>query len=268
MIICFPWGRLSVTWSLRIDLNSFCLDINRNREWILNTFKNSWCFLKLFIVKFIPNINDEHARDYSCPRPTFAFFSHGEKSPRQGGLPVVQQRVTHLGKLPRGNEKLMLLMLNSNRHQTVDWGKVNLRVTDLPRVKQLPRKHVNRPFRCILLNQFRFRWLPFFGMCILLTHSSENDRLKRSPKPSTPKSRRFSRLSRHLRFFSKLAITLARSTVEFEFKRGRWPRLQISSNETTSSSRLSDFHKFICFWTSRFCFWRPTVFRIQKVWQV
>ena len=33
--------------------------------------------------------------------------SHGEKLPRQGGLPGVVQRVTRLSKLPRGNEKLM-----------------------------------------------------------------------------------------------------------------------------------------------------------------
>ena len=32
---------------------------------------------------------------------------HGEKLPRQCGLPGVVQRVTRLSKLPRGNEKLM-----------------------------------------------------------------------------------------------------------------------------------------------------------------
>ena len=46
----------------------------------------------------------------------------------------------------------------------------------------------------------------FFGMCILLTHFSENDRVGKSPKPSTAKSRRFSRLLRDLRFVGKLAI--------------------------------------------------------------
>ena len=66
-----------------------------------------WCFLELFIVKFIPNINNEHVQDYSCPGATFAFCSHGEKLPRQGGLPGVVQRVTRLSKLPRGNEILM-----------------------------------------------------------------------------------------------------------------------------------------------------------------
>ena len=43
-------------------------------------------------------------------------------------------------------------------------------------------------------------------MCILLTHSSENSWDERSPKPSTAKSRRFSRLLRDLRFVSKLAV--------------------------------------------------------------
>ena len=43
-------------------------------------------------------------------------------------------------------------------------------------------------------------------MCILLTHSSENGRFGRSPKPSNPKYRTFSRLLRGLRFVSKLAV--------------------------------------------------------------
>ena len=43
-------------------------------------------------------------------------------------------------------------------------------------------------------------------MCILLTYSSENGRVGRPPKPSTAKSRRFSRLSRDLRFVGKLAV--------------------------------------------------------------
>ena len=66
---------------------------------------------------------------------TFAFCSHGEKLPRQGGLPGVVQRVTRLSKLPRGNEKLA----NSYRRQTVHRGKVD------PGVSELPRDHVKRP---------------------------------------------------------------------------------------------------------------------------
>ena len=42
-----------------------------------------------------------------APGATFAFFSNGEKLPRQGGLPSVTQRATRLSKLPQGNEKLM-----------------------------------------------------------------------------------------------------------------------------------------------------------------
>ena len=43
-------------------------------------------------------------------------------------------------------------------------------------------------------------------MCILLTYSSEYGRVGRSPKPSTAKSRRFSKLLRDLRFVGKLAV--------------------------------------------------------------
>ena len=67
----------------------------------------SGAFGNFLLEKFIPNIDTEHAQDYSCPGATFAFCSHGEKLPRQGGLPGVVQRVTRLSKLPRGNEKLM-----------------------------------------------------------------------------------------------------------------------------------------------------------------
>ena len=80
---------------------------NCYREWSVNTITLFWCFPELFIWKYIPNVNNEHAQDYSCPGATFAFCSHGEKLPRQGGLPGVVQRVTRLAKLPRGNEKLM-----------------------------------------------------------------------------------------------------------------------------------------------------------------
>ena len=49
------------------------------------------CFLELFIGKFIPNINNEQAQDYTCLRATFAFCSDGERLPQQGGLPGVVQ---------------------------------------------------------------------------------------------------------------------------------------------------------------------------------
>ena len=112
MMICcpgatLPLGKFKVIWSLRNYLNFFSFYTNCYQEWILNTFTYFRCFLELFIGKFIPNINNEHAQDYSCPGATFGFCSHREKLPWQGGLPGVVQRVTRLSKLPRGNEKLM-----------------------------------------------------------------------------------------------------------------------------------------------------------------
>ena len=64
-------------------------------------FTYLWRFLGLFIGKFILNINNEHAQDYSCSGATFTFCSHGEKLPQQGGLPGVVQLVTRFLKLPR-----------------------------------------------------------------------------------------------------------------------------------------------------------------------
>ena len=86
-----PRGKFIVIWSLRIYLNSFSFYTNCYREWILNRLTYFWCFLEGFIEKFILNIINEHAQDYSCPGATFAFCSHGEKLPRQGGLPGVVQ---------------------------------------------------------------------------------------------------------------------------------------------------------------------------------
>ena len=40
-------------------------------------------------MKFVPNINKEHAQDYSCPWTTSAFCSHGEKLPRLAGYPLL-----------------------------------------------------------------------------------------------------------------------------------------------------------------------------------
>ena len=48
-----------------------------------------WCFLELFTVKFIPNIDDEHAQDYSCPGATSAFCSHGESYPGKAGYKIL-----------------------------------------------------------------------------------------------------------------------------------------------------------------------------------
>ena len=63
-------------------------------------FKHVYLFLVL-CGAFYWEIYSKHC---SCPEATFAFCSHGEKLPRQGGLPAAVQR---LSKLPRGNEKLM-----------------------------------------------------------------------------------------------------------------------------------------------------------------
>ena len=104
MMICcpgstsLPRGKFIIIWSLQIYPNAFSFYTDCYREWILNTFTYFWCFLELFIGKFIPNIKNEHAQDCSCPGATFAFSSHGEKLPRQGGLPGVGQRVTRLSK--------------------------------------------------------------------------------------------------------------------------------------------------------------------------
>ena len=54
----------------------------------------------------------------------------------------------------------------------------------------------------IRLSQFCYWYPPFSGICILLTHSSENGRFGRSPKPLIAKSGRFERLFRDLRFVS------------------------------------------------------------------
>ena len=74
-------------------------------------------------------------------------------------------------------------------------------------------------------------------MFMLSAHSSENGRFGRSTESSTAKSRRFSRLLRDLIFVSKLAV---------------FPQ----------DSRIFRIHILVNF---EFCFWKPTVFRIQKV---
>ena len=75
-------------------------------------------------------------------------------------------------------------------------------------------------------------------MFILLTHSSENGRFGRSPKPSTAKSRRFSRLLRDLRFVSKLA-ELPRDSRIF-----RIPILFELQDSVFGSLPFSEFRRF------------------------
>ena len=71
----------------------------------------------------------------------FAFCSHREKLRRQGGLPGVVQRVTRLEVAP-GQRKTHV---NSYRCQAMHRGKVDPRVTELPRGNELSRDHVYRP---------------------------------------------------------------------------------------------------------------------------
>ena len=85
-------------------LNSFSFYRNCYREWFQTRLPISCAFWNFFIGKFILNINNEHAQDYSCPGATFSFCSQGENA---FCSPGVVQRVTRLSKLPRGNEKLM-----------------------------------------------------------------------------------------------------------------------------------------------------------------
>ena len=100
-------------------------------------FTYCWCFLELFIEKFILNINNERAQDYSCPGATFAFCSHGEKLPRQGGLPASRS-------CPGATKNS-----HSYRRQTMHRGKVDPGVSELPRGNELSRDHVNRSLEII-----------------------------------------------------------------------------------------------------------------------
>ena len=67
------------------------LDLKFSRRWQTNKIESDWS----------NSPRQSSSRQFRSPS------SHGEKLPRQGGLPGVVQRVTRLSKLPRGNEKLM-----------------------------------------------------------------------------------------------------------------------------------------------------------------
>ena len=102
-------------------------------------FKHIYLFLVLsgtFYEKFIPDINNEYAQDYSCPGVTFAFCSHGEKLPRQGRLPGNPPL-----EVTPGQRKTYV---NSYKRQTMHRGKVDPEVSELPRGNELSRNHVNR----------------------------------------------------------------------------------------------------------------------------
>ena len=93
---------------ITMNLSEFVSFLHRLLQ-IMN-FKHVYLFLVLsgtFYWEIYSNMNNEHAQDYSCPRATFAFCSHGEKLSCQGQLPGVVQWVTHLSKLLRGKDKFM-----------------------------------------------------------------------------------------------------------------------------------------------------------------
>ena len=94
-----------------------------------------------FYWKFILNINNEHAQGYACPGATFAFCSHGEKLPRQGGLPRCCTTGNPPLEVAPGQRKTHV---NSYRRQTMHRGKVDPGVSELPRGNELSRDHVNR----------------------------------------------------------------------------------------------------------------------------
>ena len=78
----------------------------------------------------------------------------------------------------------------------------------------------------VKLRVYFFKPIPFslaffFEMCILLTHSFKTVGLEGLQNPPAAKSSRFSRLSRDLGFVKKLAVSLAKPTLEFQFKRGK-----------------------------------------------
>ena len=85
-------------------------------------FTYVWCFLELFIGKFIPNIDNEHVQDCSCPGATFAFCSHGKKLPRQGRFTRCWTTDNSPLEVAPGQRKTHV---NSYRRQTVHQGKVD-----------------------------------------------------------------------------------------------------------------------------------------------
>ena len=80
MMICCPGvsSSLSDHYEFILIPLAFTQIVTENEFYTrLHISNGFWNFL---LEKFIPNIDNEHAQDYSCPRATFAFFSHGEKS--------------------------------------------------------------------------------------------------------------------------------------------------------------------------------------------
>ena len=91
-------------------------------------------------MKFIQNIDKEHAQDFPCLGATFALCSHREKLPRQAGV----NRYYTTGNPPlKVAPEERKTHVNSYRRQTVHQSKFD------PGVSELPRNHVNRPLGVI-----------------------------------------------------------------------------------------------------------------------
>ena len=142
MMICCPGASSTLSNHYEIYLNSFSFSTNCYKKWILNTFTYFWCFLEHFIGKFIPNINNEHAQDCSCPGKTFAFCSHGKSYLGKASYPVLYNGNKPLEVAPRQWKT----HVNSYRRQRVHRGKVDPGVSELPWGNELSRDYVNRPW--------------------------------------------------------------------------------------------------------------------------
>ena len=62
-------------------------------------------------MKFIPNFNTDHMRNYSLPQFYFGILFTWRQLRQIGSLPDVEQWETHLLKLSQGNEKLVQLII-------------------------------------------------------------------------------------------------------------------------------------------------------------
>ena len=98
-------------------------------------FKHFYLLLVLsgtFIVKFTANISNGHAQDYSCPEGNFCFLFTWRKVTSARWV----TRCCTTGNPPLevapGQQKTRV---NSYRSQTVHQGKVDPRVSELPRSK-------------------------------------------------------------------------------------------------------------------------------------
>ena len=108
-------------------------------------------------------------------------------------------------------------------------------------------------------------------MCILSTHSSENGRFGRSPKPSNPKPRTFLRLLRGLRIVSKLCCSSSRlsdfqNSHSFEVRDTVFGSLPFSNSEGLESLKeyaLSEREGMLCWFTFRLVLVK-FLFRFQK----